>query len=493
MPPRQFLRNNTFQGNFSKNSSNSPEDSFDFIQPRLISRVISGILLVMIAVNGVVGNTLVLLVLKKTPTLFRKTTRYITASLATIDLLGCLVNVPMAFTAIVVRPPEDTLYRVSLVHATLTLVTVVGNHFCLVLLSIDRNDFILRSSMRKPRLTPRRVKKSLVLLLVTSVVVGILACYTSAEHPFILRRPKRTARYRMKNVLRGICTIFSVVSSGMVLQTYYRIRKYLRRHNRIMSQMEGMPNRRQAERRRERTLARIMIAIFVSFSVPYVSWSIVYVVWKQNTHIRSVDLVVIARAVFLMNYATNFWIYVAGNRNIRSAVISVLRDLFMKGNTPDNIEPFGGVKASANMRGAAVDMAECPPRGTTENIFAISPAPPNLLVEPNNAPKNKDQTEKKSTDRDNTGTKTLPPSDGDDDSLCSSTARLAILVEQWTNQKIKTHSGLESQNRDGYGTRNLSCNGDNFSCQFSSPDAFPVEATLSADEKSEQTGIDTKL
>ena len=385
MPQHEFLRNTTLEGNFSGNSLNSPEDSFDFIQPNLVSRVISGVLFVLIAIIGGVGNTLVLVVLKKTP--MKKTTRYITAMLATNDLLGCLVNIPLAFASVIVRPPEDTLYSVTLAHTTLTLVAVVGNHFCFVLLSIDRSDFIRSSSMRQPRLTPRRVKKLLVLLLVTSVVVGILTCYTSAENPFFLRRPKKTARYRVKNVFRGIIIALGILSSSLVIRAYYRVRKHLKNHSKMTSQINGMPQRSQAEEEREKALAKTMIAILISFYGQYLPLTITSILWHRNYPVLgSTDNLVICRTFFLTHYATNIWIYIAGNRGFRLQLVNLLRDLFTGTTTPGNIDQPGLGSGDNNVKTNQIT-------GCSQGValpMAVGPS--------SNVPEHNDQTGLKSYD-----------------------------------------------------------------------------------------------
>jgi len=63
-----------------------------------------------IGLIGGFGTSRALFTIIKMPTLFSKTTRLILVALTSVDLTGCLVNIPLVFAALVIRANRDKLY-----------------------------------------------------------------------------------------------------------------------------------------------------------------------------------------------------------------------------------------------------------------------------------------------------------------------------------------------------------------------------------------------
>ena len=228
--------------------------------------------------------------------------------LAIGDLTGCLVNIPLAFSAIVVRPSSAELYDVSYAHVLLTYFMLWCSYFCFVLIGIDMNDTLRKMFRRRTFLTVQRIKVALVALVISAFAVTFFMHSSCPDNPLVLQKSdsRRPRVYRCKIFLQ-----IAVFSAGMLsllclVHSFWRVQAILKRQNRIMSELHGLD--RRTEQMKQKKLMRTVIEMFVCFVLVYIPFFVASILQEQGK-IDTVDPVVVPGAVFLVTYATNVLVY----------------------------------------------------------------------------------------------------------------------------------------------------------------------------------------
>lgn len=157
--------------NVSANFTSTSKDISVLEHPTLSARIVTGLILAVIGLIGGFGNSRVLFTFVKMPTLFSRTTRLILVALAIVDLTGCLVNIPLVFAVLAIRPDRDELYTVSLAHIIVTYCLLWCSYFCFVLIGCDMNDTFRKMARCGTLLTVRRIQAALVAMLVSTLAL----------------------------------------------------------------------------------------------------------------------------------------------------------------------------------------------------------------------------------------------------------------------------------------------------------------------------------
>lgn len=300
------------RANVSENFTSASNDITDLKHPTVSARIVTGLILAAIGVIGGFGNSRVIFIFFKTPTLFSKTTRLILTALAAVDLTGCLVNIPLAFAALVLRPARDELHTISLAHNIVTFCILWCSYFCFVLIGCDMNDTLRKMTMRGALLTEQRIQAALVIMLVSALGVGIFVHSLREEDPFVLQHSDlSSAKYHIGVIVRIMVFAVGMLSFLSMVHSFMRVRAILKRHNRIMSELHGL--NRKSDQIKQKKMVRTVIEMFVCFVVVYIPLFVTNIL-QHYGKLHSVDPIVVARAVFFMTYATNFLVY---GRNLR--------------------------------------------------------------------------------------------------------------------------------------------------------------------------------
>ena len=323
-------------------STNTTRPPLDFGRPTsLATRVLCGLLIVSIGIVGAFGNGCTLLLFKKHPaTIPLATTRYIVASLAAVHLLGSLWNIPLAFIVLALQPHDNILYSAILMHRAVTLALFVAHHLCSLLLAVDRRDFMRRCMMRKPHLSPARVRPSLLFILFFCISYGGLDWFANAHFPYFLRPPPTNTTFTLKNTLRTIAVMLAVLSSAWLTRSYCQVQRFLGRHRRTV-QTNGITSRTDSE---ERGLTIVLIAMNLTSTLPFLLFAATAgIAQHPDAKMRvSMDFLSFARVLIFVSYAANVWIYAAGGRTFRSALWKFVREIFVMKN--NSISPQGRPK-----------------------------------------------------------------------------------------------------------------------------------------------------
>ena len=285
--------------------------AFGYEDPSIGARVFTGVLLFFIAVIGTIGNINVISTSRKKtgpkiPPDLKKTSNRIIVFLASIDLLGCLFNIPLTFVAVTFKPNGRLLNTLSILHISLTQVTQLGTSACLVLLAVNRSDAIVR--FQQPgRITERSLPKLILIISLLSSVVGFTTFFSTFDKPLVLWEPDLCLHSKVIPVL-NLCVVFSVIASAVcAIKLYSDIKRYLKTHNKTVGLSLGVHERQQREREAKVTcLIRQFIAVFIITYGPLVTVQTTYMLMSVlHISTRSTDPLIAARLFLFIGHAAN--------------------------------------------------------------------------------------------------------------------------------------------------------------------------------------------
>ncbi|KAJ7337884.1 hypothetical protein OS493_008042 [Desmophyllum pertusum] len=297
-------------GNSSSTNSSSTQQEGGQMDQEISSsvKIFLGVFIIFLAVIGILGNTIVITVLKLKNIFTRKTTSLILTSLAAVDLLGSMVDIPLAFSTMVVTPPLGQLYNLSLAQVAIGPFFFWGYITCFFLLSIDRNDALRKSSNRQVFLTTKRILAVLTLSVTSGVGISLL-CVFQSENPNPLLPRKTEPRF---------VTLMIAVSSNIYL--FLKIRKWIKEN--ASSSDQGQSSQwRVKERNISWTVIQVILVVFFSY-IPYIIGSIIY---DNNSEMRSLNGIAICRSLTYLKYAVNAFIFTRLDRRFLRCFVDILR------------------------------------------------------------------------------------------------------------------------------------------------------------------------
>ena len=231
----------------------------------LAMRVISTILLTLFFVVGCVSNAKVIHAFRgKVGPRLRKSTAFILKNLAAIDLIACLVNIPLYFTLVVFKPQEDVLHFLSSTTSALTLVTSWVDIFCFLLLNMIRTDTVVR--LNAQRLTPKRLRGLVSLAWFSAAAMGanflLFQSSTTCKGP-----PEDVAVAKLLNPTYLCIFLLGFLTLIYMAVSLFAIRRSIRRQ---------LPGIRQmaAQNRRERKIEVAIKTNIFFFLLTYLPQSI---------------------------------------------------------------------------------------------------------------------------------------------------------------------------------------------------------------------------
>lgn len=280
-------------------------------------KIFLGVFIIFLAVIGILGNTIVITVLKLKNIFTRKTTSLILTSLAAVDLLGSMVDIPLAFSTMVVTPPLGQLYNLSLAQVAIGPFFFWGYITCFFLLSIDRNDALRKSSNRQVFLTTKRILAVLTLSVTSGVGISLL-CVFQSENPNPLL-PRKTEP-RFVTFIRGFLFLAFMIAVSSNIYLFLKIRKWIKEN--ASSSDQGQSSQwRVKERNISWTVIQVILVVFFSY-IPYIIGSIIY---DNNSEMRSLNAIAIRRSLTYLKYAVNAFIFTRLDRRFLRCFVDILR------------------------------------------------------------------------------------------------------------------------------------------------------------------------
>ena len=263
-----------------------------------------------IAIGGSLGNTLVLLVIKRTPTL-KTTCGVLIANLAMADLLVTAGAVPLVAPMLI----RGFVPTCSL-NASVFALIIVGRYSCtaslllMAAMSIDRYWAICYPLHHKSNMTSTKLKAVLLFIWLVSLTLPTL--------DMVFRREKRSLStiYQLTN--SGIITCYVVfVTSGLL--TFINVRCA---SSKISNMNEnGGTSHMQAElRERNKQVAKTIALIVVAFSICWLP--VTYILARRRTYGAQNFWALLTG---FANSAMNPCIYFFRQRSYRQALKVLLR------------------------------------------------------------------------------------------------------------------------------------------------------------------------
>ena len=261
----------------------------------------------------------------------RKTTSLILRSLAVVDLLGSTVEIPLAFSTMIVPAPVGHLHHLSLVQVVLGPCLFWGYITCFFLLSIDRNDALRKCSHRQEFLTTKRILVVLVLALAFGVGLAFFFVFkTERPNPLL---PRQTEA-RVLTAVRGSLFLFFLLSVSTNIYYYIRIKKLVKEHSEITASESTSQEQRNQWQTKERniswTITQVILVVCLSY-VPYIIVSIIF----TKAEIKSLNAIALCRSLTYLKYAANVFIFTRLDGKFATAFLDILRGIRSFNNKVD--------------------------------------------------------------------------------------------------------------------------------------------------------------
>ena len=311
-------------GNSSTRNSSTSEEQNSPVDENISfgTRIFLGLFIITLAGIGIIGNTIVITVLRLKNVFMRKTTSLILTSLASVDLLGSIVDIPLAFSTMVVASPVDHLYNLSLTQEVIGPCLFWGYITCFFLLSIDRNDALRKISNRQEFLTTKRILVVLILAIASSAGLALFfALKTENPNPLL---PRKTAP-KVVTAVRGVLFLLFVIAVSCNIYLYMRVKKIIKEHSvNVASESE---EQRYHWQMKERTISWTIIQVVLVVCLSYVPYIIASVIYSKRD-IRSLNAIAICRSLTYLKYAVNVFIFTRLDGKFIMAFVEILRCAF---------------------------------------------------------------------------------------------------------------------------------------------------------------------
>ena len=267
-------------------------------------KIFLGVFIILLAIIGIIGNIIVVTVLRLRNIFTRKTTSLILTSLAAVDLLGCTVDIPLAFSTMVATVPDGHVHNLSLAQVAFGPFLFLGYITCFFLLSIDWNDALRKASSRQVYLTTKRILAVLTLAVISGVAMSSLFVI-KIENPSPLL-PRKTEPIFF-TIIRSVLFLAFVIAVSSNIYYFLQIRKLIKRHSENVGISYSQMQRNQwhlKERDISWTVIQIILVVCLSYT-PYIVASIIY----NNVDARSLNGIAICRSLTYLKYAVNSFIF----------------------------------------------------------------------------------------------------------------------------------------------------------------------------------------
>lgn len=307
---------------------NSPSTQQDGQMGKGIStsvRIFLGVFIILLAVIGIIGNTIVITVLRVKNIFTRKTTSLILMSLATVDLLGSTVDIPLAFSTMVATPPDGQLYYLSLAQVVLGPFLFLGYTTCFFLLSFDRNDSLRKASNRHVLLTTKRITVVLSLAVTCGFATSLLFVFKSETPNPLL--PRKTEP-RLLTITRAVLFLAFVIAVSSNVYFYLKIKKMIKNHSEHIAascSQEQIGHWHLKERKISWMVIQVILVVCFSY-VPYTITSIIYNK-ADETDIRLRNAMAICRSLTYLKYAVNAFTFTRLDGKFLMVFFDILRGI----------------------------------------------------------------------------------------------------------------------------------------------------------------------
>ena len=286
-------------------------------------KIFLGVFIILLAIVGIVGNTIVIIVLRIKNIFTRRATSLILTSLAAVDLLGSMVDIPLAFSIMVASLPDVKLYCLSLAKVVIGPLFFLGYITCLFLLSLDRNDALRKISNRPALLTTKRVVMVLTLSLIFGIAMSLLFVFKSDDpSPLVPRKMEP----RLLTVIRAVLFLIFMIAFFSNIYFYLKIKRLISSHSEnaaaAFSQIQK-GNWRVKERKVSWTVIQLILVVCLSY-IPYTVTSIIFLN-ADIVDMRVLNALAICRSLTYLKYAVNAFVFTRLNGKFLRVFVDIFR------------------------------------------------------------------------------------------------------------------------------------------------------------------------
>ncbi|XP_032230113.2 melanopsin-like [Nematostella vectensis] len=274
--------------------------------PTVISKAVSGTILVVFALVGIPGNLITLLVYvtrgQRHRFRMKSSTLRILGNLTAADLIGSCANIPVCFALFLFSSNQNVTQLLSKVHMLITTPALFINCVCLVLLSLDRHDSLLRANQH--RLRSRKMRFVFAFLWIAALVIGVVGF--NSFQGFIVWRPESYLWDSPNSLLLFV----GVIAAISVMISHVKIKRSFKMNQRVSPEFSGASRLHDARKLAELRVTRVMVLITVVLLLTYLPWAACRFLFLAKRRRFHSDVYVICRVMLLTSHVIHpllFW------------------------------------------------------------------------------------------------------------------------------------------------------------------------------------------
>ncbi|XP_031558755.1 allatostatin-A receptor-like [Actinia tenebrosa] len=287
--------------------------------------VFIGIVFVLISLIGIIGNSLVLVVVKK-KTAMRTTTNFLLANLATADLVSLLGLLPKVFHSFVNHRDPDRVVQyicMFLTAGNLSVIALGVSIITLAILAFERYMALLKPMREKWRLNKENVKYA---------IIGSWMLSIGITFPYFLRTTYSQTHKGCVHIwashteqLIYLTTIFIfvfIMPYLMIIFGYFSIIKGIYFSNQICPMDTGNT---EADARSKKRVVEVLLIVTLSFSTCVGTFALVNMLKELGIVDGNSVVFHLASALLFANSSINPIIYAFRSSNYKTAFREIIK------------------------------------------------------------------------------------------------------------------------------------------------------------------------
>lgn len=324
----------------NNSTTNCSEQECQQSQASRSDRIVGLVIVWIIIIVGVIGNSLVIAVVKLIRSM-RTTTNYLLVNLASADITTLLFSAIHLITAqhysTLSSPAFNPFYCKFIYNGYVVLVTLLVTSFTLTVLAIERYHALV-----KPMIVSRRLNTNKI----AYVILGIWLVAVTLVTPLFVTStidPKTfcslgDAGDEMAIYIYCLMVIITIIPFMVIAFCYFQIIYGMYFKKTICSNKSERGETRE-EMREKCRLVRLLILLTVVFFIAFIPYGILHILLYSKINNISVSyLREGAQYLTLLNCSVNPLIYAFQSFSYRRSFVLIFKKMFCRDTTVDDIE-----------------------------------------------------------------------------------------------------------------------------------------------------------
>ena len=322
-------------------------------KPNQDNKIVEMILLWLIIIVGVCGNSLVLTVIKMIRTM-RTTTNYLLVNIAAADiatLLFTAVHVIIGSVGKFHSSPALLSFLCKFIfNNSIVIVTLLVTSMSMTILAFERYHALLKPLTLSGRLTTNNIAYVISAIWLVAIAM-VTPIFVNFDYDLETGQCNRYVGNKMVIYIDCLFVILTVIPFTVIAFCYSQIIYGLNFNNTICNNKSERGNTRE-ETREKRRLVILLILLTVIFFVAFIPYgTLVILNFNKINNTNTLYLRISAQYLTLLSCSANPFIYAFQSSSYRRSFVFLIKKIFCRDTTLDAIELLE-MRARTSLRNA---------------------------------------------------------------------------------------------------------------------------------------------